>query len=219
MKRRNFLKAVGAGVAFLALPSLAMPKAVGVINHKRLTDALEEMFICKEGEASAFMEFDAMNAFKYLTPQALHSVWKSGDEVIRLTYQTIAYAVEGGTEDEAQAKLSMYLFKEFKKIAQGSPQKKMLIWRTKPKFSSFEKVIWGDTWKSAEQIEDRVDLGEMPDGVEYDWETNSYKYINYKTMVHKIRMRLIIPEVMFDEDEYHPLAKPEGVTMTPRLEV
>jgi len=249
MNRRNFLKAVGVGVGYLALPSLAAPKTVGVINHKRLLAAMEDMFICKEGAASAYMEWDRMAAFQYLTSNAFHAVAQD-NQVIRLTYQTFAYSLEGGTEDEAQAKLSQYFYKEFKEIAKGD-EKKMLIWRLKPQFSSEEVVRYGKTWMTAEEIEDRPDLMSdkakeaygfnhakgyalewaftpprvntnqpimVPEGVEYDWQTDSLRYVEGKTTLHKLRMRLVIPEVMFEtEEEYHPLAKPDGSTI-PRLE-
>ena len=153
MNRRNFLKAVGVGVGYLALPSLAQAKSIGVINHKRLTEAMEKMFICKEGNESAFIEWDRMGAFQFLTSNAFHAVAKPENEVIRLTYQTFAYGVEGGTEDEAQAKLSQYFYKEFKDIAKGA-EKKMLIWRLKPKFSAEEVVTYDKVWMTAEEIEE-----------------------------------------------------------------
>ena len=53
----------------------------------------------------------------------------------------------------------------------------------------------------------------VPEGVEYDWHTSSLRYVESKTTLHKLRMRLVIPEVMFDTMEYHKLAKPEGEIM------
>ena len=213
MNRRNFLKAVGVGVGYLALPSIALPKTTGVINHRRLTEAMEKLFICKEGNESAFIEWDRMGAFQFLTSNAFHTVAKPEYEVIRLTYQTFAYGVEGGTEDDAQARLSQYFYKEFKEIAKG-PEKKMLIWRLKPKFSAEEIVTYDRVWMTAEEKEDRTDAYEIPDGVEYDWMTGNLSYVKDKTMLYKLRMRLVIPETMFETE--HPLAKKEGETI-PRM--
>lgn len=250
MNRRNFLKAIGVGVGYLALPAWAKPNLSGVSDYKSLEAAMEEMFICKEGAASAFMEFDRLAASQFLTKNAYQAVAKD-NQVIRVIYQSFAYAIEGGSEDEAQAKLSQYFYDEFKEIAKGD-EKKMLIWRVKPSFSTEEVTKFGKTWMTSEQIEDRTDLVKdyeiktegyvhptygdisqwaytvpkkentppimVPDGVEYDFMTDSLRYVESKTKLHKLRMRLVIPEVMFDEEEYHPLAKPDGSTI-PRLMV
>lgn len=170
------------------------------------------------------------------------------DGVIRINYQTFAYAIEGGSAVEAEAKLAQYFYEEFQKLADN--RNPMLIWRVQPHFQSDEITKYGDIWMTAEQIEDRIDLDEklnvildgyehgyhgrinkwafkvprqeerppiqVPAGVEYDYETGSLRYVKEKTMLHKMRMRLSIPENIIAE-EYQAMAKPEGLPI-PKLE-
>lgn len=253
MERRGFLKAIGAGMAFLSLPNLGAnafppPLLQPVYTADGLAGALESLFTCRMGEPAAFMQWtDMLAAHQWLTPNAFHAVRNKEKELIRITYQTIGYAIEGGDAKEAEAKLVQFCYEEFEAIAKGD-EKKMLIWRSKPQFETFDHVKWGKTFMTAEEIEDRVDLRidmmkvkgidterhlnqwafkvpagmgkdeqppiQVPEGVEWDWETQSLRFFEEKTKVHKIRMRLAIPEYRVEEASF---VKPEGEPY-PRLE-
>jgi len=254
MERRNFLKAISVGAASLAMPSIVLSasnlaQANSVYTADALTGALERLFKCKMGQAQAYMEWtDMLAAHKFLTPNAFQAVRDKEKELIRITYQTIGYAIEGGDAKETEAKLVQFCLDEFESIAKGNEQK-MLIWRTKPHFTSVEIIKWGDTYMTSEQIEDRTDLHidfrkvkgvdterrltqwafkvpenlnrdsdlppiDVPENVDWDWETQSLRFFKEKTQLHKIRMRLAIPEYRIDETDF---AKPEGSPF-PRLE-
>lgn len=218
MERRGFLKAIGAGMAFLSLPNLGAnafppPLLQPVYTADGLAGALESLFTCRMGEPAAFMQWtDMLAAHQWLTPNAFQAVRNKEKELIRITYQTIGYAIEGGDAKEAEAKLVQFCYEEFEAIAKGD-EKKMLIWRSKPQFETFDHVKWGKTFMTAEEIEDRVDLRkeqppiQVPENVEWDWETQSLRFFEEKTKVHKIRMRLAIPEYRVEEASF---VKPEG---------
>ena len=271
MKRRSFLKVLGAGVGFLMMPELALQASnTGIKNCADLTAAMETMFNCKMGEPRAFMEFTLDQASKFFTPAAyavalqntglvnkkeeetILQIYKKGskgyidamkeitpkDGIIRVHYQTFAYAIEGGSAAEAEEKLANHFYEHFKKLDEND--KKMLAWRLKPEFTSDEVTRYGDTWMTYEEIEDRTDLSKdyikvkgtetkhnlrqwaytvprgretdppimTPEGVEYDFDTGALRYVDSKTMLHKMRMRLVMPEMTF---EVANLIKPEGV--------
>jgi len=231
MKRRSFLQAVALGVGYITLPALATTRSTRIYSAQSLKTAMEKMFICKEGEPTAFMELTRKAAKSYLTPQCFATIPKEY-EIIRLIYQTFAYAIEGGSAIDAEAQLSTFFYEEFQKIADNKNY--MLIWRREPHFKSEPITIFGNTFLTKEEIEDRVwknkdyqpkvkvlggdwttydynnDLQiPIPVGVDYDFNTGSMRYVERQTMLHKMRMRLIVPEIMANE-EYHSLAKPEA---------
>jgi len=115
----------------------------------------------------------------------------------------------------------------------------MLIWRLEPHFKSEPITYFGDTFLTKEEIEDRVWKNKdyqpkvkvlggdwatyiydsnleipIPVGVYYDFSTGAMKYVERQTMLHKMRMRLVIPEV---QEQFATLVKPEGQIYTPRL--
>jgi hypothetical protein len=218
MNKRSFLKAVGISAGFVMLPSLAMEVSTGINNCADLTTAMESMFTCKMGEPKAFMEFTKEQAEKFFTPavcslaaREYEQTWAeySSDNIIRLTYQTFAYGIKGGTAEDAERKLSQYLYNRFKQLAEND--KKMLVWRIKPVFYSYQHINFGDTWMTPEQIEDLKGLElNIPENVEYNFSTGSYNYVVEKTTVHHIRMRMVLPEITFDVA--NDLIKPEGVS-------
>ena len=235
MKRRTFLKALGAGVGYLMLPPMAVGRS-GVYTAQGLKNAMEKMFTCKVGEPRAYMELTRKAAKSFFTPEAFAIVPKDY-EVIRLVYQTFAYAVEGGSAVDAEAKLAQYFYNEFQKIAED--KRPMLVWRKDPEFQAEPITKYGDAFLTKEQIEDEVwklkdyqpkvkvlggdwttaQVGnkeiQVPVGVEYDFNTDSLRYVTDKTMLYKMRMRFNIPELLV-EDEYNALAVPEGA-YTPRI--
>ena len=235
MNRRSFLQAVALGVGYITLPALATTHHTKIYTAKSLQNAMERMFVCKVGEPTAFMELTRKAAKSYLTPQCFASIPKES-EIIRFTYDTFAYAVEGGSAVDAEAQLASFFYEEFQKIADN--QGYMLIWRREPHFESEPITKFGDTFLTKEDIEDRVWTNKdyqpkvkvlggdwanytyftedksidipIPVGVDYDFTTGSMKYVKSQTMLHKMRMRLVIPEIVLDDEECHPLAKPEG---------
>lgn len=274
MRRRSFLKTLGAGVGFLMMPELILSANTSISNCADLTAAMESMFTCSMGEPRAFMELTTEQARRFLTPAAYSfAVANAGftiehqekevlklynkntkgyydamaeltppDGIIRLTYQTFAYAIEGGTAAEAEKKLSNYFYDQLKALDDND--KKMLIWRIKPHFESETVTRFGNVWMTYEQIEDRVDLNKdlrvmldgykhgvygrintwayqiprredeppimVPEGVEYDFDTGALRYVKEKVPFHKLRMRMVIPEMSF---EMADLEKPQGEPM------
>lgn len=199
MKRRDFLASLVAGATVAVLPTNLLA-STNVWNTATLTGMLEEMFACQMGPPSAFFELTA--AGKLLTPDD-----KSGTQANRYIYETYVAAVKGGSAQEAEAKLAQHFYEQFAKVPAGQ-----LVWRTKPTFSSHEVVEFGETWMTSEAIEDSTEGAPfMPAGVEYDIATGNYRFVKEKYTLHKMRMRLVLPEV-YDEEvpAIAGLFKPEG---------
>ena len=199
MKRRDFLASLVAGATVAVLPSNLLA-STNVWNTATLTGMLEKMFACRMGPPLAFFEVTA--AGKILTPDEKLSV-----PVNRYIYETYVAAVKGGTAEEAEAKLAQHFYEQFKKVPAGQ-----LVWRTQPTFSSHEVVEFGETWLTSEAIEDSTETAPfMPAGVEYDFATGNYRFVKEKYTLHKMRMRLVLPEV-YDEEApaIASLFKPEG---------
>lgn len=215
MKRRDFLSSLIAGAAASVLPvgSFASPTKW---NAATLTGMLESMFACQMGPASALfymnagkvvepmlektydVTFPALSVKSYAQPPEGHEVYE---------YETYVAAVKGGTAEEAEAKLAKHFYEQFSKVPAGQ-----LVWRTKPTFSSHEVVEFGKTWMTSEQLEDmRGDAPAIPEGVEYDISWGNYRYVTNKYTLHKMRMRLVLPESYDEEVPAIPaLFKPEG---------
>ena len=198
MKRRDFLASLVAGATVAVLPAGAFASNT-VWNTATLTGMLENMFACKMGPPVAFFEVKA--AGKIITP---------GDTDIpvnRYIYETYVAAVKGGTAEEAEAKLAKHFYEQFKQVPAGQ-----LVWRTVPTFSSHEVIEFGETWLTSEAIEDSSEETPfMPQGVEYDFATGNYRFVKEKYTLHKMRMRLVLPDV-YDEEApaIASLFKPEG---------
>ena len=187
MDRRDFLKVLG-GVALIPL----VPSAAFANSPTDLKTWFEANFNCKQGE-----------------PKADITV---GNKTY--TYYTFAVGVLNGTETEAKQRISQYFIEKFSPIAKGKPD---LWWRVEPQFVSDKVTTFGDTWMTAEEIEDggvrnnefykpsggytgnkgyvpfKWKEVQKPDDVELDFETNSYRYVKSTDTLHKMRFRLIIP--------------------------
>jgi len=199
MKRRDFLASLVAGATVAVLPAGAFASNT-VWNTATLTGMLEEMFACKMGPPWAFFEVTA--AGEILTPNENLSV-----PINRYIYETYVAAVKGGTAEEAEAKLAKHFYEQFKQVPAGQ-----LVWRTKPIFSSHEVIEFGETWMTSEAIEDSNEEAPfIPTGVEYDFATGNYRFVKEKYTLHKMRMRLVLPDV-YDEEApaIASLFKPEG---------
>lgn len=199
MKRRDFLASLLAGATASVLPSNLLA-STNVWNAATLTSMLESMFACQMGPPWAFFEVTA--AGKLITPGDTKDIPKD-----RYIYETYVAAVKGGSSKEAEAKLAQHFYEQFFKVPAGQ-----LIWRTKPTFSSHEVVEFGETWLTREAIEDmHEEKPFMPKGVEYDFDTGNYRFVKEKYTLHKMRMRLVLPESYDEETPAIPgLFKPEG---------
>ncbi len=152
----------------------------------------------------------------------------------RYEYMAYVCAVEGGSAEDAEMRLAQHFYDNFSKLPAGQ-----LVWRVKPEFESQEVTEWGDTFLTEEQIEDKVwqikervrkdrkaasyrDFAatlELPDSVELDPSTDSYRYIKRRFALHKMRMRLCLPHLYDHKQEEYVLPNlvaQEGAR-TPRL--
>jgi len=199
MKRRDFLASLLAGATATVLPVGSLASSP-VWNTATLTGMLEGMFACQMGPSYAFFEMTA--AGKLIIPGDTVDIPKD-----RYIYETYVAAVKGGSSEEAEAKLAQHFYEQFCKVPAGQ-----LVWRTKPTFSSHEVVEFGETWLTSEAIEDLHDEKPfMPEGVEYDIDTGNYRFVKEKYTLHKMRMRLVLPEIYDAETPaIAGLFKPEG---------
>lgn len=221
MKRRNF---IGASLAILATPVLPStgigfrapdPK---IWNTATLTALMEKQFACQMGPASAL--FDMLDG-KVLPaervtlqvpryPNQYYTDWAPTPEgATRYIHETYACAIEGGSAEEAEARLAKHFYDHFSQLPAGP-----LVWRVQPSFASEELVEYGKTWATQAAVEDGVkDLTNKPADVELDYMSGTYKYVTKRTQLHKMRMRLVLPHLYDHSDEtvaLPELFKPEG---------
>ena len=227
MKRRAF---IGAAIASLAAPylsaaDLAAPSPAIPLNAASLTDALESMFMCQFGPLNSAFDIvngSIVNPVRVEVPDVIRPnirylrLAPVVEEGKRYEYITYACAVEGGSAENAEMRLAQHFYDNFSKLPTGQ-----LVWRVKPEFGSDEVTEWGDTFLTAEQIEDRAwkikngtrsngeirtyydhaAILQVPSDVDLDPVTNSYRHINRRFTLHKMRMRLCLPH-LYDEEEY-----------------
>lgn len=226
MKRRDFLSALAAGatLASLSVSALTSPDPI-IWNAETLAAQLEGMFACRVGPAASFYEVLASTGKIIDARDKL----PAGTSINRYVYETYVCAIEGGTAQEAEARLAKHFYDEFSKVPTGS-----LVWRMKPHFQSQEVTEYGKTFLTHEQVEDEAwkytPVGEeydilqegkwnvtqfkgkrvkydkdaelvLPPNVEYHFESGGYKYVERKYTLHKMRMRLVLPESYKGEDE------------------
>lgn len=214
MQRRTFIGSVLAGLAATSLPLAAIEApapALQVWNTATLTASLEKMFACQLGPAMALFETnkdgDIIEVKKEEKPHPqfpnqMETVYEETAGNKRYIYSTYACAIEGGTAEEAEARLAKHFYDEFSKLPAGA-----LIWRVRPQFKSYEAIKWGEVWASKEYVEDQIHvrLGRViPPNVELDLNDGKYKYVLGKVQVHKMRMRLVMPHLYASpaEDKY-----------------
>ena len=190
MKRRDFLNFLAAGTVLTAVPFKAMSETSDW-NTQKLTDAMEEMFKCHMGPSMSFCHFNSQTGevmepirtgdFKYENP-------KDGFE--KYEFETYACVVEGGSKEDAEARMAKYFYDEFSKVPAGH-----LIWRLKPHFYTDEGVEYGEIWATREEVEDNlIDFSQRPENVEEDFENSDYRYVKRRYMRHVMRARLSIPD-------------------------
>ena len=226
MERRTFIGAALAALAapFLPAAQLAAPAPeLAVWNIATLTEALRKRFVCTAGPAMAFFEVSKKTGeiIPVVMEEKQHPRFPNptytepaelAEDHKRYIYQTYACAIEGGSAQEAEARLAKHFYDEFSKLPAGP-----LVWRVEPQFSSDPVIKWGETFLTREQVEDGFLLPNIPQNVELDPMTGSYKYVVEKTQLHKMRMRLVLPH-LYDSTEETPalpsLFKPEGALIT-----
>lgn len=226
MKRRTFILGVLAGATVPLLPIAAPAVEAKEWTVARLTDEMDKMFRCRDGEPGAFMEIaKGDSGVRWVE---LADEWQDYNDILRVVYTTYAMGIEGGGAKEAEAQLSKYFYGSFKEYSAGSP---LLYWRLKPEFRSDEIVRYGETWMTAEEIEDEAwkrtpvegtkrwhyDPNkplEIPEGVAHDIDTGAYRYVTERVQLHTIRMRLAIPKCA--REELQRIVKAEGAPV-PRI--
>ena len=224
MKRRDFLGALAAGATLASLPVnvLASPDPI-IWNAETLAIQLESMFTCRVGPAAGICYFNektgAVAEAKRKVSEVVRSPDSKGYHIVKFegyvsppegyssyAYETYVCGIEGGSAQEAEARLAKHFYDEFSKIPAGH-----LVWRLKPHFESGEIVEYGKTFLTHEQVEDQIKKvavnGQVavvaytedgkpivPADVELEFESNSYKYVERKYTLHKMRMRLVLPD-------------------------
>jgi len=221
MKRRDFLGALAAGATLASLPVSAITTPDPIIwNAETLAASLESMFTCSVGPPTAFYEVLASTG-KIIPPE---QKLEDGVQINRYVYESYVCCIEGGSAKEAEARLAKHIYNEFSKVPAGA-----LVWRRKPVFESQEIVVFGDTYLTQTHVEDLsveeklVYLDEsgkliLPAGVEHDWTTGDYRYVTNRFMLHRMSMRLVLPESYKDKENLpiQAIARKEGET-SPRI--
>lgn len=177
MDRRTFLKATAGVLMIPVIPSLAATPD--------LEEWFKQNFKCQNGLPGPYTE-----------------VQQNG-KTFQYAYQTFAAGIVNVSESHAKDSLTRYFVEQFTPYV-GSE----LYWRVEPQFAEIPVVTYGDTWMTAEEVEDKkVDKVEVPNGVEFDFDTGSYKYVEDKDIFYRMRFRLAIPE---HQDTIVAFAKQEG---------
>ena len=178
MDRREFLKALGGATLIPLLPYTAFAN-----TPNDLKEWFEQNFKCNSGTPGQYLETETGE--KYL-------------------YQTFAAGILNTSEDDAKRQLTQYFVDKFTKYSKNRPE---LWWRVEPQFASIEVINWGETWMTAEDVEDKGKPEIIPASIEYDFDSGSYKYVNSKEMLYRMRFRLTIPSHF---EQLRTIAKVEG---------
>lgn len=219
MKRRTFLAAAISALTAPLIPAAELAKAApsyNVWNTATLTAAMEKMFTCQVGPETA--KFTLLNGIAHAVPLVevgpAYGRWlawaepKDGEQ--QFDYVTLSCAIEGGSAEDAEARLAKHFYDNLTQLPQG-----MLVWRVKPAFFSQESVKYGHTYYTRENVEDKG-ISYLPEDAELDPVNGSYRKVLSKTQMHWLRMRVSFPEL--SEDFALPLVKHEGMAMTKMME-
>lgn len=203
MQRRSFIGAVLAALATPLLPAADLGFKVPnpeVWNAATLTAELQKLFTSQMGPVAPLFEMlngEVVHAEKVVLPvpgypNQYYTDWAEPPSgATRYIYTTYACAVEGGSAQEAEARLAKHFYDQFSQLPAGP-----LVWRVQPQFSSEEVVEYGDVWATLEDVQDGYrKITDKPDNVEQDPLTGSYKCVTKRAQLHKMRMRLVLPHL------------------------
>ena len=178
MNRRDFLK-IFPSLAATLIPTSFAVAAPEIKNTKDLTDYLEKAFMCSMGSPGPYITEELNND---------HSNGKTENLSPEYRYSTLMYCSVGEDKVLEERRLAQYFYKKL------NPMKgHELIWRVKPEFDSKEIYEFGEVFMSKEEYEDLYNK-DLPKNVAYDFETDKYRYYDKKYWLHRIRMRIAIPE-------------------------
>lgn len=213
MERRAFVVSALAALAAPLIPAAQFAQAAPSYtewNATTLTAAIESLFSCQVGpRASAFAFVDGkaveLPLIEVSEEDRPNYRWlELAPHENKVHYVTLACAVAGGDKQEAEARLAKHLYEHLSKVPYGP-----LVWRIKPEFVSVEETKYGHTYCTAEAVEDRlVDVSKLPADAELDVVNNSYRKVLSRQQIHRMRMRLALPEL--EEDLALPYFKKEG---------
>lgn len=190
MNRRDFLK-IFPSLAATLIPTSFAVAAPEIKNTKDLTDYLEKAFMCSMGSPGPYITEELNND---------HSNGKTENLSPEYRYSTLMYCSVGDDKVLEERRLAQYFYKKL------NPMKgHELIWRVKPEFDSKEIYEFGEVFMTKEEFEDSyywTGTGEnvtkhkleLPENVAYDFDTDKYRYYDKKYWLHRIRMRIAIPE-------------------------
>ena len=178
MNRRDFLK-IFPSLAATLIPTSFAVAAPEIKNTKDLTDYLEKAFMCSMGSPGPYITEELNND---------HSNGKTENLSPEYRYSTLMYCSVGDDKVLEERRLAQYFYKKL------NPMKgHELIWRVKPEFDSKEIHEFGEVFMSREDYEDLYNQP-LPENVAYDFDTDKYRYYDKKYWLHRIRMRIAIPE-------------------------
>jgi len=187
MKRRDFFKAAGAGVAVAPL-AIASTTAAQVFPDadplKALISWIEERFTCEQGILGAWADEEGQHAYFTLRWGALPEKFSGGESAAKLALVDRMRNVLAASWNRARI--------------QAKRERPILKWRSPIQFNDdtvYERKL-GKLLCTAEQAEDESAALHVPDDAVHDEETgNYYDKIEMVTIrMLRIRTRLFIPD-------------------------
>lgn len=238
MDRRGFLSSLAAGTAVLMLPSLATTaQTISITTASDLTAWASTHFVASTGPARSFFELPVAEAMRRYGKLPINE----GDEIFRFTYVTLAIGVEGDDPVEAERRLVQAMYERLSKAEKNQPliwrvEPQFLrdeiiefgdTWMNREEIEDRADIPYshGETewmkkthdrhlvqWKFSppnNKIEQPINV---PDGVEYDFGTESLRYVKRKYTLNKLRMRVALPTVMSENFAGDFFVQNEGST-------
>lgn len=178
MNRRDFLK-LFPSLTGLLVPASMTVAAPNIKNTKDLTQYIESAFKCSMGSSGPYITEELNQEF---------SVNKTENLEDRYKYTTTMFCSVGDDKVLEERRIAQYFYERLQPMKGHE-----LIWRTKPEFDSKQIYEFGEVFMRRDLMED-FGPREVPDGVAYDFETDNYRYYKNKYWLHRIRMRIAIPE-------------------------
>jgi hypothetical protein len=123
------------------------------------------------------------------------------DDIVRFIHKTVAYAIEGDDQVEAELRLAQAIHEKLNELEKQTP----VIIRTQPEFTSEPMVEYGETWMTREQIEDRVDIPILHRGelVATDWSNKQDKWWMDRYWKKTERINGELPPIQIPEGVEH----------------